>query len=86
MGKDSFTSRSGEDVVVEPDDTARGDVEFEECTIALRLHHRHLTLAARDDIDDLARRLLGEVHREQLCGLVGYAVDLVDDDLRLTDL
>ena len=61
-------------------------MEFKERTVTLRLHHRHLTLTARDDIDDLARRLLGEVHREQLCGLVGYAVDLVDDDLRLTDL
>ena len=61
-------------------------MELKERTVTLRLHHRHLTLTARDDVDDLARRLLGEVHREKLYGFVGDAVDLVDDDLRLTDL
>ena len=61
-------------------------MEFKERTVTLRLHHCHLTLAARDDIDDLARRFLGEIHREKLYRLVGDAVDLVDDDLRLTDL
>ena len=61
-------------------------MEFEEGAVALRLHHRHLSLTASDHVDDLAGRFFGEVYRQEFDGLVGYAVDLVDDDLGLADL
>ena len=54
MGKDRFPCRSGKHIVVQPDDPTRRDVEFEERTVALRLHHRHLSLTASDHVDDLA--------------------------------
>ena len=86
MGHDGLPCRGSEDVVIEPNDAARGDGELEEGAAVLIVHHRHLALATGDDVDDLAGVLLGEVDREVLDGLVLDAVDLVDDHLGLADL
>ncbi len=76
----------GEELAAEADQAARRDDELHAHPAGAVVRHvLHATLAARQQLGDRAEVLLRRVDREVLERLVGLAVDLLRDHLRLAD-
>ena len=85
VGHNGFASRSGEHVGAQTDDAARWNLELEVLTVALGVHGNHFALAAGHHIDHLRAEFLGAVDGELLDRLALLSIDLLDNDLGLTD-
>ena len=86
VGHDGFAGRSGEHVVAQADDAARGNREFEVYAVALRIHREQVAFTTGYHVDHFAGILFGHVDGELFYRLAFHTVDFLDDNLRLAHL
>ena len=86
VSHDGLALTGREHVGAQADDAPRGNVKADVQAVALALHLSHLALPTRHHINNLARELLGHVHRQFLNGFALLPVDGLINHLRLTHL
>ena len=86
MRHDCLTGADVHHIGTHAEDTARRDCELQLHAVVHKLHLRHLAFVNCYELDDLARALFRRVYRQLLYRLTFDAVNLFDDNLRLTYL
>ena len=86
MRHDGFTGSGCKHIVAKTDDATRRDMEFNVDAVVLSVHADDVATAARHHIDDFRTVFLRDIYGEGLDRLALYAIDFLDDDLRLAYL